>query len=304
MSGTFFDYGSGRLEARFSHDDEFDYINLDLTMKGEISITTDCDDQWRLERPVDHVKEGAEFQIYMTSVFCPFGDFIRFLEAITIEVQECSFEWNPEGPSGKMRWDRRYVNDSGFLTVEWHSSQTQFSHRMMLNTRQAVRALYTAFRSFVESPEYNPLRYEEITYGEAFTMVMSNATLDEFVDAIAKLDTTAAHSVITRFREVIGANKLKGPGLRFPIEYFFETGWSEIPLSEWDSLIPNEWDLWSLDQRISDLNELFGSGSLGWYGVNLRNLRSDLVENWLALPEPSPRSEVGIPRSTEEMPGK
>jgi hypothetical protein len=75
------------------------------------------------------------------------------------------------------------------------------------------------------------------------------------------------------------------PKPSFLIEYFFETGWSEAPLSEWDSWIPLEWDSWNLDQRISDLKELFGSGGLGWYGVNLRNLRSKLVEDWLALPD-------------------
>jgi len=302
MSGIFFDYEPGRIEARFSHDTEYDYINLDIHMDGDITTTTECDDQGRLAKPENHQKEGAEFQVYMSSVFCPFGGFVSFLEAITTQVKYCGFYWDPEGPSGEMRWDRRFADEDGFLTVEWHSNKNTFSHRVMLNTRQTVSALYRAFRSFVESAEYDPLRYEEVIDGEGFALVLSDATTNDFAGAIAKLDGTAAHSAISRIRETIATRKLNGPQLCFPIEYFLETGWTEIPLSEWDSWLPPEWDSWSFDQRVHDMTELFRSQSAGWHGANLRELRSKLVEDWLALPEPPPRRNYRIPRPIDGNP--
>ena len=138
MSGIFFDYEPGRIHARFSHRGKSDDINLEIRMDGDVTTTTDCDDEWHLAEPENWQKDGTEFTVYMSSVFCPFPDFIRFLEAISIEVQECGFRWMAEGPDGAIQWTRRAIQDTGFLTVEW-SSEDSFSHRMMLNTRQAVR---------------------------------------------------------------------------------------------------------------------------------------------------------------------
>ncbi len=89
MSGTFFKYTPGRIDARFSHAPEFDYINLRIKMHGAVVKTTDCDDQFRAEKSVESADPCLKFTVYMTSVFCPFKDFIRFLEAMAIQVQDC-----------------------------------------------------------------------------------------------------------------------------------------------------------------------------------------------------------------------
>ena len=301
MSGIFFNFEPGRIEARFSHDTEFDYINLDIRVDGDITTTTKCDDEWRLAHAESQRKEYPEFQVYISSLWCPFPDFIRFLEAITIEVQECSFSWDPEGPEGRMRWERRHFQDTGFLTVEWKSSDKQFSHRMMLNTRQAVKMLYTAFRTFADSPDYDPLRYEELTIGESFALVLSNASLDELADAFLGLNSNAAESVIQSLQDAVSNRRTKGPKLTFPIENFLEATETVIPSSEFHKpWIHPEWDSWDLDQRLNDLKELFDGGCSSWYGANLRELRSMIVEDWLALPEPPPRQNFRIPRQTDE----
>ena len=301
VSGTYFNYAPGRIEARFSHDTEFDYINLDIRMGGDITTTTECDDQGRLAKPESHQKEDAEFQVYISSVWCPFTDLIRFLEAITIEVQECSFSWDPEGPEGRMRWERRCFQGTGFLTVEWKSSDKQFSHRMMLNTRQAVSMLYTALRSFAESPEYDPLRYEQLTAGESFALVLSNSSLDDLAGALIQLNATAAESVIQCLKEVIGSRHTKGPKLSFTIGNLLESTETVISSSEFNKpWIHPDWDSWNLDQRLTDLKSMFEGDSSSWYGANLRELRSKLIEDWLALPEPQPRQNFIVPRQTDE----
>ena len=235
----------------------------------------------------------------MSSVFCPFVDFIRFLEAITIEVQECSFSWDPEGPEGRMRWERLYFQDTGFLTIEWKSSDKQFSHSMMLNTRQAVRTLYTAFRTFAESPDYDPLRYEELTIGESFALVLSNASLDDLAGTLTPLHSNAAEAVFQGLQDAVN-KRHTGPKLSFPIENFLESTGTVIPSSEFNKpWIHPEWDSWDIDQRLNDLKELFEGESSSWYGANLRELQSKLVEDWLALPEPPPRRNYRIPRPIE-----
>jgi hypothetical protein len=301
MAGTFYDYQPGQIESRFSHDTEFDYINLDIRMVGSITTTTACDDYGHFAGPEHHQAEPLEFSVYFSSVFCPFWNFFRFLEAVTIEVQECAFEWDPEGPTGRMHWHRRFVNDTGFLTIEWVSKES-FRHRTMLNTRQAVRSLYEAFRAFVTSEDYDPLRYEEeVSNGEGFQLVISDATLNDLTQVLVPLNSTEAHSVITRLRETTGARKMKGPKLSFPLPYYFEEGWSELPLSEWDTWLSTEWDSLNQEQRIADLQELFVSGCLGWHGANLREMRSTIVEEWLSKPEPPPRRSFKIPGNAQNV---
>lgn len=133
MAYTLFDYEPGRIEARFSHRTKYDYINLDIRMAGDITTTTECDDQGRKAKPVSYQKERADFTVYMSSVFCPFKNLIWFLEAITLWVQECAFDWDAEGRDGRMHWRRRFIQETGFLTAEWDSSDAEFSHRMMLD---------------------------------------------------------------------------------------------------------------------------------------------------------------------------
>lgn len=272
MAGTFLDYQPGRIEARFSHDEKFDYITLDVRLIGDVTTATACDDRGTFADPIDYQSAPVEFSLYFSSVYCPFRDFLRFLEAVTVEVQECGFEWDAEGPSGKMKWRRRFVKDTGFLTIEWQSAETSFSHRTMLNTRQTLKTLYESFRVFVDSEDYDPLRYEELSNGEGFRLVIADASLDDLVRALVRLDSQSVHSAITRLRNTAGARSTQGPKSSFPLSHYFELGWSELPLSEWDSWIPDDWDALSQSQRAGAIRDLFGWGQFGWYGANLREL--------------------------------
>lgn len=292
MSGTFFDYMHGRIDARFSHAQDNDCIVLRIRMYGAVVKTTDCDNQFRLGRSVNHAAPCLRFTVYMTSVWCPFKDFIRFIEAISIQVKECGFEWDPEGPDGKMEWRRGYVNDTGFLTVSWHSRRQKFSHVMTLNTRQAVRMLYTAFRRFVESPEYDPIRYEKMTTGEAFKYVLvdtADSTLEKVAEAFADMDWESAGKLLHVLLESFFRRALGGPCLRHSLNHYVNEASQFV--DEYQVLNSNrlfkEWNEFDKSQRITEIvDELFPSNLAScWYGANLRSLRSPLIEEYLARPE-------------------
>lgn len=301
MAGTFLDYKPGRIDARFSHAAEFDYIQMRIRMRGATTSATECDDSGRLSAPVHYRARGVDFSVYMSSVFCPFRDFISFLEAIACEVQECAFEWDPEGPTGRMSWRRRYFNDTGFLTVEWHSHRQEFSHRMMLNTRQAVRMLYMAFRRFVESPQYDPIRYEKLSAEEAFSLVISDSTTTQLANTLVNLDAQKAGALISVICDAIHKRTLGGAQLDFSLQHYIQIS-KDCPTEANDipGWISPEWDSWDRDRRLDDVrNGIFKGGPPDWYGANLRDLRSRLVEDWLALPEPSPRPSYPIPQNAD-----
>ena len=297
MTGIFFDYEPGRIDARFSHRGKWDDINLEIRMDGDVTTTTECDDEWHLAEPESWQKDGAEFTVYVSSVFCPFKDFIRFLEAISIDVQECGFRWEAEGPEGSMRWSRRFQQDTGFLTVEW-SSEKQISHRMMLNTRQAVRMLYGAFRTFIESSDYDPIRYERLTCGEGFSLVLADASLDDLARRVATFEADKAEDVIQYLWDTVSCRCEGGLKSTFSIDYFVGTNVPKARSSADDSWIKPEWNALSADQRVATLRTIFDWESTSASGANLRELRSKLVEDWLALPEPPPRRKIPVPLSS------
>lgn len=298
MPGTFFDHQPGRINARFRHGSGFDTIVLRIRMSGAVVTTTPCDDQFQKGNPVNHVAAKQNFSVCMTSVWCPFADLIRFLEAIVIQVRECSFDWDAEGPCGVMKWERRFVNKNGFLTVEWHSRSSKFEHRMMLDTKQAVRMLYTAFRRFVESPEYDFLRYEEHTIGEALvTGLGGRYSQNEIVEHIKWLDLKGARKLLNVILQRSGYRHgctyewkpENADQIRQPMEFdqcMATYGVIDYEDSEYckpDRYIRDEWAGWDAAQREADLLELLAcGGSGGWYGAPLREMRSTIIEEYLS----------------------
>jgi hypothetical protein len=263
-------------------------------MIGEIATTTECDDECNMAEPVRLNKEGVDFTIYMSSVFCPFRNFIRFLEAVFVEVQQCEFYWEAERSDGRMRWKRRSTPDAGLLTVEWYSDKP-FGNQISLNTREAVSVLYSAFRTFVDSPDYDPLRYERLTFGEGFALMLSDASLSDLAGVLVRMNAKEAKMVLRSLGNNIRDRHMKGPKLSFPIKYFLDATEPVEPSSEYNEWIKAGWNGWDADRRMLHLEELFSWGGMGWFGENLREIQSKLIEEWLALPDALRHPNYRIP---------
>jgi hypothetical protein len=284
--GTNFDYEPGSIKACFIQK-EFDYIYLDISLTGHVVIQTHLQSENEPGTPIRHQKKGIDLALHITSQECPFKDFVTFLEAIAIDVEECAFNWDAEFCYGRLHWERRFPKDTGFFTVEWSTSREQLSHRMMLNTRQMVGALYLAFRTLVESPDYDRLRYEGVTYGEAFALLLSNASLDDLVREFVRRNALEAKELLLRLGQIYGSRSTDGQKNETrPIEYFLEKTnpndlWNDY--REYDGWIDPEWDTWNIDQRKNRLETLLSYRNHDWEGNNLQKTRSKLIEEWLVL---------------------
>ena len=275
-------------------------------MSEAFVTTTQSDENYKLGESVNHCQRAVDESMFIWATFCPFGDYIRFLEAVALQVQECAFEWDAEGPEGRLEWRRRFIDDTGFLTINWegslHGPSRKFSHRMMLNTRQMVRMLYYAFRRFVESPEYQPMRYEKMKIEETFSSVIKDATLDDLVKVVVDCSAQRAESLIYAIRGAVSECLHDGGRTSYPLQYYIENSVAPVDLDEFNSWIDKQWDLWDQVRRASYLREtLFPwSDVVYWDGANLRGMRSKLIEEWLASPEPPRKSPFGIPHRVEE----
>lgn len=309
MVGTFFDYTPGRIDARFRHAAMSGMIVLRIRMSEAFVTTTESDENWNLGESVNHYQRSVDESMFIWATFCPFRDYIRFLEAVALQVQECAFEWDAEGPEGRFEWRRRFIDDTGFLTINWdgwfRGGSRKFSHRMMLNTRQMVRMLYTAFRRFVESPEYQPMRYEKMTIAETFSAVLKDATLDDLVNVLVTCDPARAESLLYAMRGAVSECVHDGRQVSYPLQHYIDKSVETVELDEFNAWVDKEWGTWSKEQRANYLRDtLFTWRDLVyWDGGNLRELRSKLVEDWLASPEPPRKSPFGIPHRIEDSQG-
>ncbi|MBK9625411.1 MAG: hypothetical protein KA388_02980 [Rhodocyclaceae bacterium] len=286
MIETSFTGKPNRIDARFSHAGEFDYIALRIRFHGPTWSSSECDGQGEHAGAGHLTRKGLDFTVRMSSVWCPFHDFIHFLEAITVAVQTCAFEWDPEGPYGKMSWRHGYLNRPGTLMIEWHDKYQKIAHSIGLNRRQAVGMFYSAFRRFVESAEYNPFQYEHLTLREAARLILNDASPEDLANALAEMNGDAAYCLIERLMDVVFNENREGKSASHSLGYYLVPGATEHDPSKRKHWIDPEWNSWDRGHRMVEINEkIFRSENCGWHGANLRELRSPLIEAWLAQPE-------------------
>lgn len=254
MSGQMFDYQAGRIDVRFRHE-KHDWLRMLVRAYGDTITVTEVDDAFEavssrvLKRPQTRVS------CRISSVFCPFRSFLAWLEAVAVGVQECAFEWDAEGPFGRLAWSHDH------LSLDWHERDREKGLRMHADRKQAVRAFYTAFRRFVQSPEYEPLRYERLRNGEAMVLRgVKEFTEEELIGQLLVLSRRRAEErlqAVWPLQQIVGASSGK-------------LSWVETA-----------WDGWSTARRRAYLREVFDMRGLGRDGAPIRELRSGFLEYWV-----------------------
>ena len=255
MSGQFFDHQEGRVDVRFRHE-KHDWLRMIVRGYGESTTVTDVDDDFEPTSSQVLKMPRRQLSCRISSVFCPFRSLLAWLEAVAVGAQECAFEWDAEGPFGRLAWS--YVH----LVLDWHEHDRKQSIRIRADRKQVVRAFYTAFRRFVESGEYDPLRYERLRNGEAMVLAIGHRfTEAELIGQLLMLSRSEAE------------DRLQGI---WALRQIGDTGLETLPWVE------TAWDGWPTPRRRSYLREIFAMRGLGRDGASVRTLRSELLERWLA----------------------
>jgi hypothetical protein len=288
MTRAVSEHGDSFLRVDFEHD-YYDSIYIHLTLHGGTWVTTLGDDETRAEI---YVEDDVQVLMAIASVWCAFGQWIHWMEAVVVGVAQCEFDWDAEGPYAELRWLRRnWGSDDGFFTAVWMNEESK-EYRIMLNTAQMIGELYGKFRSFVESENYDPLRYEELTVAEVAELVLEGCTLDEFAEGIATRGRSDAARLLDALLDVGYSQSIKEPGRvkehprHVSLAYCIRIA-EELEPSEYDEIeegwFEPEWDEWDVARRKAYVVDSIFPGRGGfWYGAHLRQLRSPLIENWLA----------------------
>lgn len=282
------------IEAVFSHAEAFDFIDLRIAFDGTVFSSSPTsantyDGPWE-DIPCEH----ADFLVWFSSVYCAFGDFVKFLEAIAVGVEQCQFSWDAEGPNGCFSWQRAAQDGTGFLSVTWHS-RPSYRYVVRIDGKDAARSLYGAFREFVGSDSYDPIRYERLTIGETISLVLDEGDAERLPAELARLDSNAAQTLLMIINGGPDERATHGPKRRHALsDCIGKIGkWQAMTdelgdaVSRW-SWIPDDWDCWSPERRMEEVGTIMGFENTTWYGANLREMWSPLLASWLEI-EPTPK---------------
>ncbi len=254
-------------------------ICFDLILRGPVACERWPEDAGDHSGDEPPERMGMSVRVRMADSSCAFPLIIRWLEAVTCGVQECACSWECEGPDGELRWGGAW--DSGSLRIGWTTEP--FVYRAFLRKAAVVRALYQSFREFVESDRYDPLAYEQLSIAEVFGLVVESSDLDEIAEVLVSRPRAAAKALIDSMLD-FAYERDSGYPRCATLARFLERAARRGPDGKHvEGWMPPDWDAWNVaDRRNWLVDEFCQRGSGLAFGSKLRELRSPLVEKWLA----------------------
>ncbi|MFC5440293.1 hypothetical protein [Rhodanobacter ginsenosidimutans] len=283
MAGTFFEYLDGYVRVAYSRAWNGD-IFIDFSLFGDAVVATPCDDKFEKGEPELNIQEDVVIRTWTSSsVSSFFTDLVRWLEAVVCGVRECAFGWDGEGPEGELRWvfDGR---DNGFFVLDWSGTDRSPGRacRVRLDQTQMVRSFYASFRGFVESDRYDPLDYESLDTGETLALVLDGADPGRLADHVAMLPREQAEALLAEMLD-LAYDRNAGYPRKASLAEFTQRAMQRPPDRRQGRWLSDHWDTWSQEERRRDFaeNACRLPTNIG-FGEKLRELRSPMVERWIA----------------------
>jgi hypothetical protein len=164
-----------KLKVRFRQDPRVDWIYIRF-MTGLDSIT-----------------------VRTSSVYSPYRQILRWLEAVAIGVDECGTNFRAEGPDFSLSFCRSSrSNDDGTLKVE-RQSRPDYCFEAHVERAQLVNAIYRGFERFTESLHYCPERWQEMTVGQwCCHQLRDSCSEGELVDKLLGMPAHEAEKELVR----------------------------------------------------------------------------------------------------------
>ncbi len=228
------------------------------------------------------------FEESFSHVFDPIIEFKNWLEALSTNVQQTSFSFDPEGNDIKFDIDRKsWLNDM-FTISEPYDGGTTFIETAV-DRKQLVSAFYNGILKLANSDEYDPYEWEieyikerlcnllEISEDELITQML-DYNREQLKEFLFNADPTYTIS----YPDAKDKNEEFNQFLKSTAEddkSFSDYGGIETPL-EWD--IPKDYDNWIPNKKKQFVLECLHKETSGFSGTKLSEFKSDIIENYLS----------------------
>ena len=221
-------------------------------------------------------------------VWDPLSDLKHWLEAISIGVQQTSFQYDNEGDYIKFDFER-VCWDEEVLTISEAYENGQVFIKENIDRRQIVKAFYFGLLTFASSDKFSSKEWEveylkerlcKILKTDEETLIGQLADLNK--KELGELLFNADPTYYISFPEASNKNEEWNIFLQDTIDkkkgISNELKRVETPV-EWK--IPDEYNFWTTDKKRDFVIECINETTNGYDGMKINDFRSSLIEKYL-----------------------
>lgn len=228
------------------------------------------------------------FEDRFSEVFDPLPDLKHWLEAISIGVQQTSFQYDNEGDDIKFDFER-VSWDREVLTISEAYEDGKIFINANIERRQIIRAFYLGLLNFARSDKFQSNQWEieylkerlcKILDLDEVKLIQQLTVLDkeELGDLLFNADPTyiiaypEANDKNEEFNMFVQDTMDKEKGIlseRKRVE----------TKAEWN--IPNEYNFWSLEKKQKFVIECINEKTNGYGGMKINDFRSSIIEKYI-----------------------
>lgn len=220
------------------------------------------------------IKIGNEvFEQSFSEVFDPIIDLKNWLEAISTNVQQTSFTFDPEG--NKIKFDIIKVDNvwADFIISEPYEDD-KIHIESTVNRKQLVKAFYWGLVKFSKSKEYNHRKWEVCYYKER---LCENLQVDE-TELLEKLKQLKRIELIEKLFEANPMHQIEN--FKTNNKVIIDGEEKHITLMKMD--ISKDYDNWTEKAKEKLIVETMNKKVSGFCGTKLSEFQSDMIEEYLS----------------------
>lgn len=222
-----------------------------------------------------------------SNVFDPILDLKAWLEAISIGVKQCSFDFDNEGNEFKFDYTRLGYDRFVFTVSECCEDKIYITD--WVDPKQLVKAFYHGFLNFVNSEVYHFYEWEEYSYKsklhdllqikgkQLIDHLMSLSTI-EFQNLIFSLNPHFSYD----FPGVTDKEELKELNIKYVINDNILPEDIKMVKTPIYDFMPLNYEVMSKEEKLRFVSEVLKNVN-GQYGANVRKFKSSIIEKYLKV---------------------
>lgn len=228
------------------------------------------------------------FDNRMSEVFDPLPDFKRWLEAISIDVQQTSFLYDNEGSEIKFDF-KRVCFDKEILTISEACGGGEIFIKATVDRKQVVKAFYLGLLTFANSDKFQSEEWEVEYLKERLCKILK---IDEetLIEQLSDLNRKELGYILFNADPIYEISYPEATDKNEEWKMFLQDVFDENESAsnelkrvekprEWK--IPEDYDFWIYSKKRSFVTECINEKTNGFYGMKINDFRSSIIEKYL-----------------------
>jgi len=231
------------------------------------------------------------FENRFSEVYDPIKDFKKWLEAISIGVQQTSFFFDNEGVEIQFNYNKASY-DREFFTISIPENNNQILLQANVYRRQLVKACYMGLIDFANSDRYNPAAWEFFTVKEEINRLLGIKETD-LIDYLLQFSYNELKSLYLDAVPLQTTLKLDELNIYQKLRIVF----NQLPKEEQVSTLGNKLEIPVVTHYYEDYDQLMNNEKrlfirkninenlFGYEGTKLSEFKSTIIEDFLVQQE-------------------